>query len=108
MERVALIARLKPGMADQARNLIEIGPPFDLSESEFGRHNIFLSPGEVAFVFEARQVEWLVDDLLAEGFYRHRLAAALDAWRPLIEGEPRFAREEFSWERDGTPAVMTR
>jgi hypothetical protein len=29
---------------------------------------------------------------------------ALDAWRPLIDGHPRIAREQFSWERD-PPAV---
>jgi len=28
------------------------------------------------------------------------LADALDAWRPLVEGSPRIARERFSWERD--------
>jgi hypothetical protein len=27
-------------------------------------------------------------------------AVALDAWRPLVDGSPRIARERFSWERD--------
>lgn len=99
MERLALIALLKPGTEVQAEELIAMGPPFDLTQSGFVRHCVFLSASEVVFVFEAHEVEWLVDDLLAGQFLHHVLAEMLEAWRPLVEGEPRIAREKFFWER---------
>lgn len=99
MERLALIARLKPGIQARAEELIAKGPPFDLQGSGFVRHSVFLSATEVFFVFEAPEVEWLVDALVDDPFH-WMLAEALDDWRPLVEGKPRIAREEFSWERD--------
>lgn len=99
MERLALIARLNPGSVPRAKELIAKGPPFDLLEGGFVRHSIFLSATEVIFVFEAPEVEWLVDSLVDEPFH-WTLRDALDEWRPLIEGQPHMAREEFFWERD--------
>lgn len=32
------------------------------------------------------------------------LAGAFDAWRPLVEGSPKSARQRFSWERDAGTA----
>ena len=99
MERLALIAQLKPGSEPRAKELIAKGPPFDPRESGFDRHSIYLSATEVIFVFEAHEVEWLVDSLIDEPFH-WMLRDALDEWRPLVEGRPRMAREQFFWERD--------
>ncbi len=99
MERLALIARLKPGTQPRAEELIAKGPPFHLQASGFVRHSVFLSATEVICVFEAHQVEWLVSALVDDPFH-WMLADALEKWRPLIDGEPRIAREKFSWERD--------
>jgi len=99
VERLALIARLKPGSEPRARELIAKGPPFDLQEGGFVRHSIFLSSLEVVVVFEGHQVEWSVDSLIDEPFH-WMLRDALDEWRPLVEGQPRVARELFFWERD--------
>lgn len=99
VERLALIARLKPGTMVQAEDIIAEGPPFDPKDSGFVRHSVFLSSSEVVFVFEAHQVEWIVDDLLKGQFLHPILSDALDAWRPLIAGEPRVAYEKFFWER---------
>jgi len=101
LERLALIARLNPGSEQQAEKLIASGPPFDLAESGFVRHSIFLSAGEVVFVFEGHQVEWLVDDLVDGRLFHPALSAALEAWRPLIEAAPRIGREKFFWEQEG-------
>jgi hypothetical protein len=79
--------------------LIAKGPPFDPEESGFMRHSVFLSASEVVFVFEAHEVEWLVDALVDNPF-QWIVADALDAWRPLVDGSPRIAREQFSWERN--------
>jgi hypothetical protein len=97
VERLALIARLKPGTRARAEELIATGPPFDPHEAGFVRHSVFLSASEVVFVFEAHEVEWLVGALVDDPF-QWIVAEALEAWRPLIEGSPRIAREQFSWE----------
>ena len=99
MERLALIARLKPDAQARAEELISQGPPFDLQGSRFVRHSVFLSATEVVFLFEAHEVEWLVTALVEDPF-QWMVVKALDAWRPLIDGHPRIAREQFSWEAD--------
>jgi hypothetical protein len=97
LERLALIARLKPGTEARAEELIAKGPPFDPQEIGFVRHSVFLSATEVVFVFEAHEVEWLVTALVEDPF-QWMVIDALDAWRPLVEGQPRIAREQFFWE----------
>jgi hypothetical protein len=104
LERIAIIARLKPGAEPQAAELISAGPPFDPQESGFERHAIYLSATEVMFVFEAHEVEWLVDALVGEP-YNWMLDEAIDKWRPLVDGPPRIAREVFSWERQPAEQV---
>jgi hypothetical protein len=103
VERLALIARLKEGVEARAEELIAKGPPFDLEESGFVRHSVFLSATEVVFVFEGHEVEWLVSALVDDPFH-WMVTAALDEWRPLIEGRPRIARELFSWQREAGAA----
>jgi hypothetical protein len=98
MERVAIIARLKPGAETRAAALIAAGPPFDPEGSGFERHCVYLSATEVVFVFEAPEVEWLVDALVDDPFH-WMLDEAIDKWEPLIDGPPRIARNVFSWER---------
>ena len=60
---------------------------------------MFLSAGEVVFVFEGHQVEWIVDDLVSDP-YASSIGGALEAWRPLIEAPPRIARPLYAWERE--------
>ena len=99
MERVAIVADLKEGSQSRAAELIAKGPPFDLAETGLVRNSVYLSGNEVVFVFEAHQVEWLVDDLIDEPFH-YELQDALDEWRAIVDGPPRIARERFGWERD--------
>jgi hypothetical protein len=96
MERIALVARLKADAEPRAAELIAAGPPFELEESGLASHTVYLSAGEVVFVFEGPEVEWIVDDLVDNPF-RWRVAEALKAWSPLIEGEPRIARAAYGW-----------
>jgi hypothetical protein len=103
VERLALVARLKPDAQARAQELIAKGPPFDLQQGGFVRHSVFLSATEVVFLFEAHEVEWLVTAVVEDPF-RWMVADALDAWRPLVDGPPRIAREQFSWEADGPAA----
>jgi hypothetical protein len=105
MEQVAIVARLKPGAVERARELVGRGPPFELDQSGIERHSVFVSTGEVVFVFEGHQVEWIVDELI-DGPFHHKLQRAFDQWRTLVEGPPRIAREEFGWaDRARAPAA---
>jgi hypothetical protein len=96
MEQLAIVARLKSGMESRAAELIAKGPPFDPAETGLTRHSVYLSAGEVVFVFEGHEVEWIVDRMIDEPF-RWPVTDALDAWRPLVEGQPRIARSVYTW-----------
>jgi len=97
MQQLALVARLRAGAEPAAAELLAAGPPFDPAEQGFARHAVYLSAGEVVFVFEGHEVEWIVDGMVDDPF-RWRVTEALDAWRPLVEGQPRIARAMYVWE----------
>jgi hypothetical protein len=106
MEQIAIVARLKSGAEPRAADLIAHGPPFDPAGSGLEQHTVYLSADEVLFIFEGHEVEWIVDGLVDEPFH-WPLLAALEDWRPLLEGQPRIARPLFSWKRevlDGAPS----
>jgi hypothetical protein len=96
MEQIAIVARLKSGAEPRAAELIAEGPPFDPTDSGLERHTVYLSADEVVFVFEGKEVEWIVDQLIDEPF-QWPIVDALDEWRPLLEGKPRIARAVYSW-----------
>jgi hypothetical protein len=105
MERVAIVARLKEGSETRAAELIAQGPPFDLAETDFVRHSVYLSASEVVFVFEGDQVDSPLTELVDERPYP--LSPALDQWRAIVDGPPRIAREQFGWQRHGAAPVAT-
>jgi hypothetical protein len=106
MEHVAIVARLKQGSAPRAAQLIAEGPPFDLAEIGLVAHSVYLSSGEVIFVFEGHDVEWIVDELIDSPF-QHELQTVLDHWRAIVDGSPRIAREQFEWHaHDAEPAAQ--
>jgi hypothetical protein len=92
--RVGVIARLKEGAAEQAKELLASGPPFDPGELGFERHTVYLSSEEVVFIFEgpsaARRLADMVDEMVSSESFAQ--------WAPLIRGTPRIAHETFSWE----------
>jgi hypothetical protein len=99
VEQLAVVARLKDGALERAKALVSTGAPFDPAAERLTRHTVFLSSHEVIFVFEAHEVEWIVDDIVSDPF-RSSVSDAFAAWRPLIDGSPRIARVAFAWERD--------
>jgi hypothetical protein len=100
MDAVMIVARLAPGVTGQAERLLRSGPPFDPDELGFHRHRVFLTATEVVFLFEAPEVEWIVDDLVNDPV----VSAAFSAWRPILEGSPRLAHLQYSWKRPTIPA----
>jgi hypothetical protein len=105
MEKLAIIAHLKPGAEPEARRLIAAGPPFDLDQAGLLRHTVYLAADDVVFVFEGHEVEWLVDAVATDPF-RWETSEALEQWRGLVDGPARIARAAFDWSRsDSQPAV---
>jgi hypothetical protein len=95
MNRLLIVARLRDDAHDEAEILLGEGPPFDPEELGFERHGAYLTAGEVVFVFEAREVEWIVNELIDDP----RIAAYFTPWEKLIDGLPRLAHERFYWSR---------
>ena len=96
MSQLVLVVPLKVGKRARAREILDEGPPFDLEKTGFERHQVYLTEHEVVFVFEGTEVEWRLDDLVDDQ-YAWVFQATLEAWRPLIEGEPRIARAAYTW-----------
>ena len=95
MNRLLITARLKEGAHDEAEALIRRGPPFDPEELGLHSHSAYLTAGEVVFVFEAPEVEWIVNDLVDDPI----LSGAFGTWQKLVEGTPRIAHERYYWSR---------
>jgi hypothetical protein len=108
VKRLAIVARLKTGAQDEASKLIAEGPPFELGETELERHSVYLSRTEVVFLFEGPDVEWLVTGM-TDGSptdpFHWTLQAAFDRWRPLVEGQPQVAWEQYFWARDDSQSA---
>ena len=96
MQRVAVVANLKPDSAERARELVASGPPFDPDELGFERHHVYVSEERVVFVFEWARVNSLVRTMAQSGTEAHE---ALAAWEPLLDGLPQLAPEAYFWER---------
>jgi hypothetical protein len=90
---VVVVARLKKGAHDEAKELVAGGPPFEPGELGFERHGVYLSSEEVVFFFEgpsaARRLADMIDDMVT--------SASFGAWAPLIKGTPRIAHEHYFW-----------
>ena len=92
-ERVAVIARLRPGSRERATQILAEGATYELGETGFRRHSVFLAEDLAIFVFEGAGIEELVRDLVDDPVR----SAAFSVWGPLLEGTPALAREEFHW-----------
>jgi CBS domain-containing protein len=98
VDRVVVTGRFRPEQREPVQALLEAGPPYDLEETEFDRHAVYLSAREVVFVFEGADVEAEVDDL-ADDFFHPEIRDALAQWRTVLEEEPHIGRPVFVWER---------
>jgi hypothetical protein len=95
MQRLAVIAKLKPESEKRAAELIETGPPFDPDRLGFERHSVYLSGNQVIFVFEGGRLDHLLQGVIRDPDNLR----VFGAWEPIIEGFPAVAREAYSWQR---------
>jgi hypothetical protein len=91
---VAVIASLRLGSRERAEEILAEGAPYELAETGFRRHSVFLAEEAVVFVFEGVGIEALVRDLVNDP----TRSATFSVWGPLLDATPALAREEFYWE----------
>ena len=93
-ERLAVVARLRPGSGERARQILAGGSPYRLDEAGFERHSVFLAEEVMVFVFEGPGIDGLVRDLVDDP----ASSSTFSVWGPLLQGTPLLAREAFYWE----------
>src|SRR5919204_28243 len=69
--------------------------PFDPDDLGLHRHAAYLTASEVVFVFEAPEVEWIVNDIIDDPV----LSSAFGPWHAIVEEPPRLAHERYYWSR---------
>jgi hypothetical protein len=95
MGRLVAVLPLNPGARDRAEALLREGPPFELEETQFDRHQVFLTDREVVFVFEGEGSSHTLH-LPAEDPALWKAAAD---WQACLSEWPRVAVTAYSWER---------
>jgi len=93
MKRLMIVARLRDDAYDEAEVLLREGPPFKPEVVGLEGHAAYLTAGEVVFVFEGPEVEWVVNELIDDP----AIASFFAPWEKLIDGTPRLAHERYYW-----------
>ena len=95
MNRLVVVAPLREGAYEAAKRLLSSGPPFDLEDTPYDRHWVFLTRGEAVFVFEGPGPQ----TAFRLGAERPELWHAVEAWNELLADSPRIAETQFAWSR---------
>jgi hypothetical protein len=90
---IGIVVPLRKRAFADAAELIEKGPPFDLAAIGIERHEVLLSEREAIFLFEGKQIDEAVQQLVRD---THVWQAA-SAWARVISGPPRLAEQRFGW-----------
>jgi hypothetical protein len=85
-ERLAVVAKLRPGSREEAGQILASGAPYWLAEAGFRRHSVFIAEEAVVFIFEGSSIEELVRGLVNNP----TSSAAFSAWGPFSKGRPRL------------------
>jgi hypothetical protein len=93
VSRVVVVAPLKKGRREEARLLLEQGPPYDLAETALTGHHVYLTDAEAVFIFEGREAMRVVERLVGEP----EVVRVAAAWTDCLDSRPRLAVESFSW-----------
>lgn len=99
-----VVVSLRKGAIGRARELIAKGPPFDPAETPLVRHEVWLTPREVVFVFESKSED---EDGLRIPLAHLELWSMAAAWSELISGAPRLA-EVYAAEQPERPGAGLR
>jgi hypothetical protein len=96
MSRLVVVVPLRDGARKRAEELLEKGPPFDVTTTRLCRHEVFLTDSEVIFDFETPGAEPPLE-LRVEDPALHEVA---EAWSEVMAGSPRKAMPAFAWARE--------
>ncbi len=96
MERLVLVATLKPGAQERAAELVGVARPMELLPGS-AAGAIFVSPTEVVFLLEGDDPERHAREFLDDPVR----STALAPWLPLFAGPLHRTREAYAWERPG-------
>jgi hypothetical protein len=94
-KRVAIVIPLSPNGCARARELVEAGPPFDISALPLDRHDVYVTDAEILFVFEGSNVQQALTNLVRDP----QVWRSAAAWKECIGGRPRLGEAEYSWTR---------
>ena len=96
LRRMTVVLPIKPASHAAVHALLEGGPPFDPEQLEgLDRHEVFLTPQEVIFLFDSN----FGLDEFAKLIADPGLWQSAAAWREHIAGPPRIAEDVYSWAR---------
>ena len=98
MKQVLVVFHLRGGSQLEAEKLAAADLPFDPEKAGFTRLAVYVTRGDVIFVFEGEEPEWREDELV-DDFLRPALRDRLDEWRKLADVETWPAQPTFLWER---------
>ena len=95
MRQFVITVRLKPNSEKEIREILKEGPPFELDDTGFESHTVFLASDQLVFLFEGERAEEEAAKLLE----RSRVLEQASRLGAVIEGEPSIPYEVFSWRR---------
>jgi hypothetical protein len=93
LEQVAVVLPLQPGALETARELIAAGPPFDPTDMSLSQHVVFLTEGEVVFVFSGTDACASIRAIMRDTSVWPTAAR----WSGLLSGRPRLAEAGYAW-----------
>ena len=97
MDRVVMVAHLRPDARERARELLAQERASPAVEGAFDRIGIFLSESEIVFFFEGRDA----DESIRAIFNDPVRSSEIGHWLPLFDGPLHRAPEAYFWERKG-------
>ncbi len=92
MDRVVLVAHLKPGSRQRAQELLAEHSSREDLKAAFDRHAIFLSDTEAVFFFEGPDA-----DRSVRAIFNDPGASEIGHWLPLFDGPLHWAPEAYFW-----------
>lgn len=98
MSRLLVVAPLKDGVRERARELVAGGPPFEPEGTSLTSHQVYLTEREVVFVFEGAEPRAAVEELAGDP----SVWRAAASWRDILAGRPRLAEQAYDWSRAET------
>jgi hypothetical protein len=93
-DKISVIAQIRPGKRDELERLLEKGPPFDLADQGFERHEVFLGDSDVVFLFSGPGAITQLEHMAAS----RALFAHVLKMTGLVSA-PRVLNQTFEWHR---------